>query len=121
MKFLKSKRLGIIVMFAVILMFAGVVLLSISSYQKSLFIETPYMFLEGEYSIDGGEWNEFDPEKEIQQTFNKIVFYGRPLSSITSENTVTIIGKNIRYTLYDNRGTVITQHRYYRDEEANKL
>ena len=100
--FLRSKKLTAAILGLVIIMLCGLVALCacfISPYNKTY---DPPIFLEGEYSIDGGEWNEFDPEKEIQQTFNKIVFYGRPLSSITSENTVTIIGKNIRYTLYDN-------------------
>ncbi len=119
--FLRSKKLTAAILGLVIIMLCGLVVLCacfISPYNKT---SDPPIFLEGEYSVDGGEWNEFDSGKEISQTFNKIIFYGRPLSSITSESTVTIIGKNVRYTLYDDRGTVITQHRYYRDEEARKL
>ena len=101
MKFLKSKRLGIIVMFAVILMFAGVVLLSISSYQKSLFIETPYMFLEGEYSIDDGEWKPIELDKPIKEAFHTIRFIGTiPQSTFEKYSELTITTKNVWVKLY---------------------
>ncbi len=119
--FLRSKKLTAAILGLVILLLCGLVVLCacfLSPYNKT---SNPPIFLEGEYSIDGGEWTEFDSTKEISQTFNKIVFYGKPLETIMPDNTVTIIGKNIRYTLYDDKGTVITQHRYYRDEEAKKL
>ena len=113
MKFLKSKRLGIIVMFAVILMFAGVVLLSISSYQKSLFIETPYMFLEGEYSIDDGEWKPIELDKPIKEAFHTIRFIGTiPESTFEKYSELTITTKNVwvKWYVLDSDGYTIIKH-----------
>ena len=76
MKFLNSKLPGLIIMFVACIMFISIVWLTARTFFKTIFIQTPYMFLEGEYSIDDGEWKQIDMDTPINDTFKKSALEG---------------------------------------------
>lgn len=63
--------------------------------------------IEGEYSIDGGEWQTIDNDHPINEHFHKAVFKGKLTRYAKSHNIMNIISKNVWYTLYDSEGKAI--------------
>ena len=69
--------------------------------------------LEGEYSLDGGEWKSIDNTKPINEHFHKAVFKGNFTKQVKANHTTTmdIVSKNVWYTLYDSSGEVLDEYR----------
>ena len=69
--------------------------------------------LEGEYSLDGGEWKSIDNTKPINEHFHKAVFKGKFTKQVKANHTTTmdIVSKNVWYTLYDSSGEVLDAYR----------
>ncbi len=77
------------------------------------FYQTPSMFLEGEYAVDGGEWQAIDADKPVTDHFHQIVFKGRiPEKLSTYFKNVTISSKNVWYTIKTSDGTVLCSYRF---------
>ena len=108
MKFLKSKLLGLIIMFIVCIIFICIVILTVRTFTKSFYVQTPYMFLEGEYCIDNGEWNPIDMDKPINETFKNIKFRGNiPKRILTTKLQLTIATKNVWIKMRSSDGQII--------------
>ena len=77
-KILNSKRLSAVVMAVIVLMLAGLTVLSLNFFLSiDHSIDMP-MFLDGEYSVDGGEFKPYSQTGEITDSFNdKVVFKGK--------------------------------------------
>lgn len=69
--------------------------------------------LEGEYSLDGGEWKPIDNTKPINEHFHKAVFKGNFTKQVKANYTTTmdIVSKNVWYTLCDGSGEVLDEYR----------
>ena len=69
--------------------------------------------LEGEYSLDGGEWKSINNTKPINEHFHKAVFKGKFTKQVKANHTTTmdIVSKNVWYTLYDSSGEVLDEYR----------
>lgn len=118
MKNLKSKLLGIIISFAVVIMFIAVTVFASRLFEKNFFLETPYMFLEGKYSIDGGEWKTIKRDEPINETFHKIRFVGKlPKVLRNVQNELTITTKNVWFSMRVEGGEKIIENRYISFEE----
>lgn len=63
--------------------------------------------IEGEYSIDGGEWKPIDNSQPITEHFHKVVFKGVPADYIKSDRIMYIISKNVWYNVYNSNGEII--------------
>ncbi len=112
-KILNSKRLSAVVMAVIVLMLAGLTVLSLNFFLSiDHSIDMP-MFLDGEYSVDGGEFKPYSQTGEITDSFNdKVVFKGK-LSTYTSYYpTVTISSKNVWYNLKNSKGEVVYGYNY---------
>ena len=110
---LNSKRLSAVVMAVIVLMLAGLTVLSLNFFLSiDHSIDMP-MFLDGEYSVDGGEFKPYSQTGEITDSFNdKVVFKGK-LSTYTSYYpTVTISSKNVWYNLKNSKGEVVYGYNY---------
>ena len=112
-KILNSKRLSAVVMAVIVLMLAGLTVLSLNFFLSiDHSIDMP-MFLDGEYSVDGGEFKPYSQTGEITDSFNdKVVFKGK-LSTYTSYYpTVTISSRNVWYNLKNSKGEVVYGYNY---------
>jgi len=63
--------------------------------------------VEGEYSIDGGEWQTIDIEKPIDEHFHKAVFKGNLIKNLKFNRIMDIVSKNVWYNIYDADGNFI--------------
>ena len=100
------------------MIFAGVVWLAKRTYTKTFNMETPYMFIEGEYCVDDGEWKPIDRDEPINETFSHISFRGTIPSSILDYfEQITVTTKNLWITMRAEDGTVIFDNTYKSFEE----
>lgn len=58
-------------------------------------IDTSYI-IDGEYSVDGGEWRKTDPSERIDH-FHHIVFRGKPVEDAAVYSKLTIYSKDVWY------------------------
>ncbi|MBQ6413212.1 MAG: histidine kinase [Ruminococcus sp.] len=68
------------------------------------------MFLEGEYSVDGGEWKPIDNTREVTDSFHTIVFKGRLIDELKFGQSLTFSTKNVWYSLYDKDNETLTEY-----------
>ncbi len=96
-----------------LLMIASAVWIGMRYYISMDIYETPSMFLEGEYSVDGGEWKPIEKDRYITDHFNKIVFKGKMSKKLLMYfGSLTISSKNVWYTLKTSDGTVIQSYNF---------
>ena len=118
LKFLKSKLPGLLIMLLACIIFICVACLTLRSFTKNYFMETPYMFLDGEYLLESGEWKPIDRDEPINETFHRISFRGTiPRSILDSNKQITVTAKNIWITMYAEDRTTIIDNRYDSFEE----
>ena len=69
------------------------------------------VMLEGEYSLDGGDWKPIDNEKPIEEHFKKAVFRGRLLEDIEFYGIMNVFSKNVWYRLCDSDGDELCSYK----------
>lgn len=86
-----------------------------------IFLSTRYFFnfvntheysvmIDGEYSVDGGEWKKYDPTKVIDEHFHKIVFRGKPVKNSLPYIYMAISSQNVWYTLRTDEEVLLDYH-----------
>ena len=110
-KILSGKKWTAIAVAVMVLILAFVIALSVHCYYRvDTNLETT-MFLDGEYSIDGGEWQPIENDKTIEDSFEKIVFKGTfILDALPEGRVVNISTKNVWYTLKTSDDAVQLEH-----------
>lgn len=112
-KLLGSKKWTIGGISIVILLFIGLVVFGAQYFIKMDMTYSRTTFLEGEYSVDGGEWKPIDNDKPINDRFRKIVFKGKLSEFITQfYETVTISSRNVWFTLRTAEGDPVLELTY---------
>ena len=76
-KVLGSRKWTFVGIGIVVLLLIGLVAYGAHYFFKIDTTRNQSIFIEGEYSVDGGEWKPIDAEKPINDTFHKIVFKGK--------------------------------------------
>ena len=118
-KALQSKRWTIISLALVFAMLGGLIALGAMVYYRFDFYEKKTVFLEGEYSVDDGDWLTIDPDKPIvAHDFHKVVFKGKLISEMSFFTDINISTKNVWYTLKTADGTLLADHIYFSREEC---
>ncbi|MBO6108907.1 MAG: histidine kinase [Eubacterium sp.] len=111
--FFKGKLLAVI---STVSAFAIIIVLSLIFFQKSInldLIETPYMFMEGEYSVDGGEFVPFDMDTPIDDSFHTITFKGKmPDDALSYYNEISFLSQNLWYKISFADGTLLYENRH---------
>ena len=104
---------------AVFLLFIGLVVICANLFLKKEFIDTPSMFLQGEYSVDDGEWKAINPDKPIDESFHKIVFRGiMTKKHLLYYEELSASTKNVWFTLRSEDGTEYLKHSYLPADES---
>lgn len=113
----KKWTLGCIII--VLVLFIGMIIYGAQYYLKIDLTSTQTTFIEGEYSVDGGDWKPIDNFKPINDRFHKIVFRGRLSESALGyyNNNMTISTKNVWYTAKTADGKPIIELTY-RDKDT---
>ena len=113
MKFFKSRALAITVIVLTVVMLIVMTVLSLRLYVNLDLIRTPRMLLEGEYSVDGGEFMPYDNEVPIDNHFHTITFKGRiPENIFKYYEEISFSTKNLWYKWSIASGEVIMEHKY---------
>ena len=105
-----------------ILLLIGLIVSGARNFLKLDMTISRSIFLEGEYSVDGGEWKPADGYKPINERFHKITFRGKmsDFASMYSEN-ITVSSQNVWYTLKTSDGTPMFELTYVGKEELRQL
>lgn len=105
-----------------ILLLIGLIVSGARNFLKLDMTISRSIFIEGEYSVDGGEWKPTDGYKPINERFHKITFRGKmsDFASMYSEN-ITVSSQNVWYTLKTSDGTPMFELTYVGKEELRQL
>ena len=116
---LGGKTFSTIVIVLMLVMLGFAVVQCIRYFFKAPLTEYCTVMMEGEYSVDGGEWKKIDPKVPIGDHFHKIVFRGTPVIEALAYNNMTISSQNVWYTLKAG-DEVLLEYRYieYEIEDA---
>ena len=79
------------------------------------------MFIDGEYSVDGGDWKPISDEYDVTDRFsNNIVFKGKLTAATDFFNTIGVSSKNVWYTVKNSKGETVFEYNYYSPEEMRE-
>ena len=96
-----------------LLLITSAIWIGVRYYVSMDIYESPTMFLEGEYSVDGGEWKPIESDRPITDHFHKIVFKGRMSKKLLLLfGNLTVSSKDVWYTLKTADGTVIESYNF---------
>ncbi len=110
-KVLRSKTWTAIALALVFAMLAGLVALCVPFCFRFDFLDKKTVFLEGEYSVDGGEWKTINNNKPITQQFRRAVFKGTLVpETFDYLEDINISSKNVWYTLKTADGKLIGRY-----------
>lgn len=118
---LRSKKLTAMIVGCLAAILIGTVILTVHFFCRfDLSTQLP-VFLEGQYSVNDGDWKNIDLDHPIQDNFKKITFKGKFVDDIRLYNQLTISSKNIWYSLKNSKGNTITEYKYYSPEDTYKF
>ncbi len=114
MKKILGGRIWIVVCVVLtLLLITSTVWIGVRYYVSMDIYESPSMFLEGEYAVDGGEWKPIESDRPITDHFHKIVFKGKMSKKLLLLfGNLTISSKDVWYTLKTADGTVIESYNF---------
>ena len=113
MKIIGGKIWTAVSVVLMLLMLTSAVWIGMRYYVSMDIYKTPSMFLDGEYSIDGGEWKPIEKDRPITDHFHKIVFKGKMSKDLLLFfGNLTVSSKNVWYTLKTSDGTVIESYNF---------
>ncbi len=96
-----------------LLLITSTVWIGVRYYVSMDIYESPTMFLEGEYSVDGGEWKPIESDRPITDHFHNIVFKGKMSKKLLLLfGNLTVSSKDVWYTLKTSDGTVIESYNF---------
>lgn len=120
-KILRSKRWTAVIAIIMTLLLAGLVALCIRFYES---FDTSYdipMFIDGEYSVDGGDWKPISNKNDTTDRFSdNIVFKGKLTEATEFFNTIGISSKNVWYTVKNSKGETVFEYNYYSPEQMRE-
>ena len=120
-KILRTKRWTAEIAIIMTLLLAGLVALCIRFYES---FDTSYdipMFIEGEYSVDGGDWKPISYQNDTTDRFSdNIVFKGKLTEATEFFNTIGISSKNVWYTIKNSKGETVFEYNYYSPEQMRE-
>ena len=109
-QFLKGKIPVVIIVGLLFSMLVALVIITVrhSAYTEPFFEQS--MFLDGEYSVDDGEWTHFDPNQPITDRFRTIRFRGKLTTESQLLPLINISSKNVWFSVETAAGAVICDH-----------
>ena len=109
-RFLKGKIPVVIIVGLLIFMLVVLVVITFSRYSNSEPFIVQSMFLDGEYSVDDGEWTSFDPEQPITDRFHTIRFRGKLTREAQLLPMINISAKNVWFSVESADGGTVVDH-----------
>ena len=121
-KTLGSRRWTFVGISIMILLFIGLIVYGAQYFLKVDTTRKQSIFMEGEYSVDGGAWKPIDADKPINDTFHKIVFKGKlNETAVTLYANLTVSSQNVWYTMKTVQGDPVFELTYRNKEAIRQL
>jgi sensor histidine kinase YesM len=120
LKILQSKKIAAVVLGLVLLSLIALTILAVRFFVNMSWTEQMDVFLDGKYSIDGGDWKPINHDAEIKDTFRVAVFKGKATESTQYLKNITVSSKNVWYTLKDSKGELLAENAPIDVNEAYK-
>ena len=112
-KILGGKIWTMVCVVLTLLLITSTIWIGVRYYVSMDIYESPTMFLEGEYSVDGSEWKPIESDRPITDHFHKIVFKGKMSKKLLLLfGNLTVSSKDVWYTLKTADGTVIESYNF---------
>ena len=112
-KILGGRIWTIVCVVLTLLLITSTIWIGVRYYVSMDIYESPTMFLEGEYSVDGGEWKPIESDRPITDHFHQIVFKGKMSKELLLFfGNLTVSSKDVWYTLKTADGTVIESYNF---------
>ena len=105
-----------------IFLFIGLIIYGANNYLSLDMTTSQSIFIEGEYSVDGGEWKTIDNDNPINERFKKIVFKGKmsDFASLCYEN-ITVSTQNVWYKMKASTGEPVFEFTYLDKDDLREL
>ncbi|MCR5225851.1 MAG: histidine kinase [Eubacterium sp.] len=114
----KGKIPAVIIVGLLIAVFASLVALGVRFYLGPMGNDVyESVFLDGKYSVDGGEWKTINNSEPIRDTFHEIRFRGTLSGGAVGCHVINISTNNVWYTLQFTDGRTMVEHTYQSLEE----
>ena len=114
----KGKIPAVIIVGLLIAVFVSLVALGARFYMGPLENDIyESVFLDGKYSVDGGEWKTINNAEPIRDTFRVIRFRGTLSGGAVGCHVINISTNNVWYTLQFTDGRTMVEHTYRSLEE----
>ena len=114
----KGKIPAVIIVGLLIAVFASLVALGVRFYLGPMGNDVyESVFLDGKYSVDGGEWKTINNSEPIRDTFHEIRFRGTLSGGAVGCHVINISTNNVWYTLQFTDGRTMVEHTYRSLEE----
>lgn len=118
---LRSKKLTAIIIACLALILIGAIVLTNHFFYRFDSSTQLPVFIDGQYSVDGGDWKTTDLDHDIHDNFHKIIFKGNLVDDVQLYQNVTISTKNVWYSLKNEKGDVLCEYRYYSPDDTYKF
>ncbi len=116
-KLLGSKKWTVAGFAMVLVLFVALLIYGAQFIFRSELTVPSTTFMEGEYSVDGGEWKPIDNTKPITERFHRVVMRGTLCEDVLYTPNTTISSQNVWYTLKTAEGDPVIELTY-RDKES---
>ena len=110
-KFSGSRIMTAVLAFLVIAAFVFVIALSRRYFETGSYIEKLHVMLDGEYSVDGGEWKPVSPAADIREHFHRITVRGKLCEPAAAFETMAVSSKDVWFTLSSADGSFAVGNR----------
>ena len=121
-KFLGGKKWTAVGIAFVLLVLVGLIVLAVRYYLRVDMTYSQTTFIEGVYSVDGGEWKPIDNMHPINERFHKVTLKGKLSENALKlfENT-TIFSQNVWYTTKSADGKPVYELTYRNMDDLYNL
>lgn len=95
----KGRTMTFVSLALVVLLFVGIVAVTIISARRTADFSENRIFIEGKYSIDNGPWRDTVPEKMIDERFSTVTIKGKLSTVVFEDEVLAICADNVWYSL----------------------
>lgn len=109
-RFFKGNISAGIIVGLLLLMLGTMIVFAVRFYTNTDPYTKQYMFMNGRYRVDGGEWKTIDPNQPLTDRFHRIEFRGTITGEAAAYTMINISSKDVWFTLEKADGTRVLEH-----------
>lgn len=117
MKIIKGRAVTFTALAVVLILFVSLIIVIASSVEQDDIYDAYEVTIDGQYSIDGGEWQDTIPGEMLHSNFHTVTIRGhlsKPM--FLADSCLVVISNNMWYTL---KTDCFPEYSIYRDEDTS--